>query len=58
VITALLTQFNKDATPSADDVAVLQQLFGDLQSAGATTNGIMVSLCTAVLGSVKAVVAL
>ncbi|MGZ3687708.1 MAG: hypothetical protein ACXVBW_05380 [Bdellovibrionota bacterium] len=62
VISSLLMRFNKDATADPADVLELQSLATDLTSgtlgAKATTKGLMISLCTAVLGSAKAVVVL
>lgn len=63
VIQALLTRFNREESASPDDVAELRQLFSELKAARIGTNpvsttGAMVSLCTAALGSAKAVIAL
>jgi hypothetical protein len=64
-IKALLTRFNRETAPSPQDVATLTQLLNELivarpngGTATVSANGIMVSLCTAALGSVKAVVAI
>ena len=58
VVSALLIRFTKEKVPAPDDVIELQKLFEELRAASATTSGLMVSLCTASLGSAKSVIVL
>lgn len=58
VITTLLNRFTKEAASA--DAEILQQLFVELRGVtpAVDTRGLMVALCTATLGSAKAVVVL
>ncbi len=58
VIHTLLVRFTRDKTPSPEDVSELQKLFDELKASSASTMGLMVSLCTASLGSARSIVVL